>query len=94
MKKAKRPNKNKVDIPDIISEKEFKDHLKALGFSDADCDDAIRSALKQGLFSLVAEREGAPCYRVASYDEMEKIAGCKHVGSRVEIPIVIIDRGE
>ena len=76
-----------TDRPEIIPEQEFKDHLKELGFSEDECLTAIREALNLGLFSQVVGRGGVRCYRIATVAEAAKIAGCKHPGKPVEIPL-------
>jgi len=87
MKKTKRPNKTKTDLPEIIPVQEFKDSLKALGFTGEEIERSAQSALNLGLMSLVVGRGGVPCYRVATPDEAAKIAGCDQPGDPVEVPL-------
>jgi len=52
MKKTKRPNKDRKLSDVLIPAQLFNVHMRSLGYSDAERDEAINSALSLGCFRL------------------------------------------
>ena len=89
MKKTKRPNKDRKlsDFDVLIPAQLFKAHMRSLGYSDAEQDEAINSALSLGLFSLAVAKGGVPCYGVASPIEIVKVIERTGLRHPIEIPL-------
>ena len=71
-----------------IPEQALKESLEAIGISKTSRCDWINDSVRLGLLTLeVSERTGLVYYRLASWEQGAKIAGCKHVGAPVSIEL-------
>jgi len=98
MKKRNRHGEDRKLSDVLIPAQLFNVHVRSLGYSDAERDEAINSALSLGLFSLEVARGGVPCYRVAKPSVILKVKK-EHNGMThpIEMPLytlMLMDWGD